>query len=46
MNLETLENNLKEFISNPDSTNHLTKARDLAEEILNKKRIVHMLITS
>lgn len=46
MNVDTLENNLKEFLSNPESTNHLTKARDLAEEILNKKRIVRMPITS
>tara|TARA_B100000242_G_scaffold290873_1_gene263069 strand:+ start:449 stop:2032 length:1584 start_codon:yes stop_codon:yes gene_type:complete len=38
MNVDTLENNLKEFLSNPESTNHLTKARDLAEEILNKKK--------
>ena len=29
MELQTLENNLKEFISDPDSTNHLVKAKIL-----------------
>ena len=36
MELQILEENLKKFISDPDSTNQLVKARDLAEEILQK----------
>ena len=36
MELQILEENLKKFISDPDSTNQLVKARVLAEEILQK----------
>ena len=36
MELQILEENLKKFISDPDSTNQLVKARGLAEEILQK----------
>lgn len=38
MELQTLENNLKEFISNPDSTNHLVKAKNLATKILKENK--------
>lgn len=38
MELQTLENNLKEFISDPDSTNHLVKAKNIATQILKKNK--------